>query len=59
MLSGLVTVKDVLRYTLTEGGETRSPWDDHQFEGTIEEAWTWVTTRTDDIMSLCRRLVRR
>ena len=58
-LVGLVTVKDVLRYTLTEAGEVRSPWDEHQFEGIIEETWTWVTTRTDAAFSWCRRLLRR
>ena len=58
-LAGLVTVKDVLRYTLTEAGEERSPWDEHQFDGIIEEGWTWITTRTNSLVSWCQRLFRR
>ncbi|KAJ3555645.1 hypothetical protein NM688_g2466 [Phlebia brevispora] len=56
-LVGLVTVKDVLRYTLTEAGEVRSPWDEHQFEGVIEDTWTWIGTRASAVSSWCRRLV--
>ena len=58
-LAGLVTVKDVLRYTLTEAGEMRSPWDEHQFDGVIEATWTWLTTRANAVVSWCSRLVRR
>ena len=58
-LAGLVTVKDVLRYTLTETGDVRSPWDEHQFDGVIEEAWTWITTRSNAAVYWCRGLLRR
>lgn len=59
-LCGLVTVKDVLRYTLTETGEVQRSWDDvSQFEGIIEETWTWITRRANSLISLCRRLLRR
>lgn len=58
-LVGLVTVKDVLRYTLTEEGDVRSPWGEHQFEGVFEETWTWINTQTSAIISWCRRLLRR
>lgn len=58
-LRGLVTVKDVLKYTLTETGEMRTRWDETQFEGIVEEVWTWTTNQINTITSLCRRLVRR
>ena len=59
VLRGLVTVKDVLKYTLTETGEMRTHWDETQFEGIVEEVWTWITARAHDIVSLSRRLIRR
>jgi hypothetical protein len=59
VLCGLVTVKDVLKYTLTEAGEVRSRWDETQFEGIVEEAWTWMTTRINIFLSWCRRFLRR
>lgn len=59
VLCGLVTVKDVLKYTLTEAGEVRSHWDEAQFEGIVEATWSWVTARIQDIASLGRRLLRR
>lgn len=60
MLCGLVTVKDVLKYTLTETGESRAVrWDDAQFLGFIEDAWTWVTSVAGAIGGQCRRLIRR
>lgn len=59
-LCGLVTVKDVLRYTIAESGEAVRSWDDvSQFEGIIEDTWTWITLRTNSLISLCRRLLRR
>ena len=58
-LRGLVTVKDVLKYTLTESGEMRTRWDETQFEGIVEEVWKWTTARARDVASLSRRLFRR
>ena len=58
-LRGLVTVKDVLKYTLTETGEMRTRWDETQFEGIVEEVWTWTTKQANAIVSLSRRLLRR
>lgn len=59
VLCGLVTVKDVLKYTLTEAGEVRSRWDETQFEGIVEDTWAWITSRTSALVSLCRRVLRR
>lgn len=59
VLCGLVTVKDVLKYTLTEAGEVRSRWDETQFEGIIEHCWTFITSSTHATMSWCRSLLRR
>ncbi|GJE92775.1 Cl-channel protein [Phanerochaete sordida] len=59
MLHGLVTVKDVLKYTATETGEMRSRWDETQFEGIVEHTWTFITTWTRVAVSWCRRLLRR
>ncbi|KAI0688187.1 Cl-channel protein [Cytidiella melzeri] len=58
-LRGLVTVKDVLKYTLTETGEMRPSFDAEQFEGIIEQTWTWLTARTYDLISLLTRLFLR
>ena len=58
-LCGLVTVKDVLKYTLTETGEIRPSYDAEQFEGIIEQTWTWITARTHDLVSLSVQLFRR
>ncbi|PCH36055.1 Cl-channel protein [Wolfiporia cocos MD-104 SS10] len=59
VLSGLVTVKDVLRFTVTEQSPARSPWDEREFEGIIEEVWTWTYGRAHAFVSLCRGFVRR
>ncbi|EKM54714.1 uncharacterized protein PHACADRAFT_197144 [Phanerochaete carnosa HHB-10118-sp] len=59
VLCGLVTVKDVLKYTLTETGERRSRWDETQFEGIVEQNWTFITTWTHAAMSWGRRVLRR
>ncbi|KAI0786594.1 chloride channel [Abortiporus biennis] len=59
-LVGLVTVKDVLRFTLSEEGEPQtSAWDEQQFEGFIEEAWTWMSGHLNTLISWCQRLFRR
>ncbi|CCM03209.1 uncharacterized protein FIBRA_05333 [Fibroporia radiculosa] len=59
VLAGLVTVKDVLRFTLMEQNHTHSPWSEHEFEGIVEEVWTWTNDRVYTIASWCRRLFRR
>lgn len=60
VLVGLVTVKDVLRFTVVEGHhEPRGSWSPEEFEGFIEEAWTWVTYLTTTVASWTRRLIRR
>ncbi|KAI0930011.1 hypothetical protein AcV5_006822 [Taiwanofungus camphoratus] len=58
-LVGLVTVKDVLRFTLTEQDNIRSPWNEQEFGGIIEEVWAWTSDRVNTFTSWCRRLVRR
>ncbi|KAI0081975.1 Cl-channel protein [Panus rudis PR-1116 ss-1] len=58
-LVGLVTIKDVLRFTLSEGRSKHNAWDPEQFEGFMEEAWEWTTHRLQGAVSWCRRLVRR
>ncbi|KZT10858.1 uncharacterized protein LAESUDRAFT_721246 [Laetiporus sulphureus 93-53] len=59
MLVGLVTVKDVLRFTLAEHHHVQSAWSEQEFEGIIEEVWTWTCDRADAFTSWCRRLFRR
>ncbi|KAH9839164.1 Cl-channel protein [Rhodofomes roseus] len=58
-LLGLVTVKDVLLFTLAEHSQTKSPWGEAEFEGILEEVWTWTTDRFYAFISYCRALVRR
>ena len=59
VLVGLVTVKDVLRFTLMEHSRTHSPWTEAEFEGIIEEVWTWTSNRFFAFVSYCRALLRR
>lgn len=59
VLVGLVTVKDVLRFTLMEHSRTHSPWAGAEFEGIIEEVWTWTSDRFFAFISYCGDLVRR
>lgn len=58
-LVGLVTVKDLLEFTLTAQDKERSPWSEREFEGVIEEIWTWMKDRTQLLLSWCRRILRR
>ncbi|KAH9937739.1 Cl-channel protein [Amylocystis lapponica] len=58
-LTGLVTVKDVLRFTFTADDEAHSPWDTQQFEGIIEEVWIWTTFWAETAWGWCLRLGRR
>ena len=59
VLCGLITVKDVLKYTLSQAGEMRSRWDETQFEGIVEDVWTRTTILTNTVVSWGRRLLRR
>jgi len=59
-LVGLVTVKDVLRFTATEKFDHEPSWDERGgLDGLLEEIWTctnYVAKRATDVS---RRLVRR
>lgn len=57
-LVGLVTVKDVLRFTVHEGGAVSS-WDERRFEGIIEELWTWTSNLFEHITTRSRNFLRR
>ncbi|KAF8236060.1 Cl-channel protein [Tricholoma matsutake] len=59
VLTGLVTVKDVLRFIATLPSHEPS-WDDRGgLNGLLEEAWRWVAEIIYKIMSWSRKLVRR
>lgn len=54
-LVGLVTVKDVLRYTALEHHEGLSSWEDHgSFTSMTEEAWTWIRQFTHNLLHRIR-----
>jgi chloride channel 3/4/5 len=59
VLSGLVTVKDVLRFIATL--PTHEPsWDERGgLDGLLEEAWTWAANIVYRIVSWSRRIIRR
>ena len=59
VLVGLVTVKDVLRFTLMEHNRTHSSWTEAEFEGIIEEVWAWTSDRFFAFVLYCRTLLRR
>lgn len=59
VLTGLVTVKDVLRFIATLPSREPS-WDDRGgLDGLLEEVWRWVEDVTNRIVSWSRKLVRR
>lgn len=59
-LKGLVTVKDVLRFNLTEKSESDQPhWDNGEFEAALEVTWNWAVGAMDDFATWCRSIVRR
>ncbi|OCH88114.1 Cl-channel protein [Obba rivulosa] len=58
-LAGLVTVKDVLRFTHTEHAPAYSSWNERRFDDAVEEAWSWTTHWTDTLVSWFRKLRRR
>ncbi|KAI0645842.1 Cl-channel protein [Trametes meyenii] len=53
-LAGLVTVKDVLRFTMTEHDDRHSPWNEQRFDGVVDEAWSWGSDAIDRAWSWCR-----
>ncbi|KAH9858868.1 Cl-channel protein [Lenzites betulinus] len=57
-LAGLVTVKDVLRFTMTEH-DRESPWNEHRFDGVVDEAWSLSSDAADRVWSWCRRRLGR
>lgn len=58
-LVGLVTVKDVLRFTMAEHHEPQSPWSEQRFDGALDEARMWTSSLADDVWSWCRRVFGR
>ena len=60
-LAGLVTVKDVLKFTAMEKPDSDASWDELRggLDGLLEEAYTWTMRAVDTIASQFRRLVRR
>ncbi|KAI0633604.1 Cl-channel protein [Trametes polyzona] len=59
-LAGLVTVKDVLRFTMTAHDDRHSPWNEHRFDGVVDEAWSWGSDALDRARAWVRtRLGRR
>ena len=61
MLAGLVTVKDVLKFTAMEKPDGDASWDELRggLDGLLEEAYTWTVKVVDTVVSWCPRLVRR
>jgi chloride channel 3/4/5 len=61
MLVGLVTVKDVLKFTAMDKSEGDASWDELRggFDGLLEEAYTWTMKVADTITSVGRRMFRR
>lgn len=61
MLVGLVTVKDVLKFTAMEKPDSDASWDELRggLDGLLEEAYTWTIRVVDTVASWCRRMVGR
>ncbi|KZS98475.1 Cl-channel protein [Sistotremastrum niveocremeum HHB9708] len=57
-LQGLVTVKDVLRFTTLENSRAR-PWDEQDVGGLIDEAWVWISEQMDRSIRWAKGLLRR
>ncbi|EIW62694.1 Cl-channel protein [Trametes versicolor FP-101664 SS1] len=53
-LAGLVTVKDVLRFTMTEHDDRHSPWNEQRFDGVVDEAVSWGSDAVDRAWAWCR-----
>ncbi|KAH7912423.1 chloride channel [Hygrophoropsis aurantiaca] len=62
ILKGLVTIKDVLRFTATEKPTANGPasdWDAGELDAVLEILWTWAADVLDRSVAWSRRLVRR
>lgn len=58
-LKGLVTVKDVLRFNLTEGSDNhRHRWDNGEFEAALEVTWNWAVGMVNEFVEWCKRMVQ-
>jgi len=59
VLSGLVTVKDVLKFIATEKPDHRPSWDERGgLDGLLEEVWTWATKIVSKVLLWNRRRLR-
>lgn len=59
MLTGLVTVKDVLRFIATEKPEHELSFDERGgLDGLLEELWTWTSDIVRRIVSWSPNLLR-
>ncbi|KAF9227018.1 Cl-channel protein [Gyrodon lividus] len=59
-LKGLVTVKDVLRFSVTEKSEgDQQLWDVGEFEAILEVMWNWAVETANTSLEWCRRMTRR
>ncbi|KAJ7933767.1 Cl-channel protein [Mycena leptocephala] len=60
VLSGLVTVKDVLRWIAVEKPEREPSWDERGgLDGMLEEVWTWASQIMSPVLSWSRNLFNR
>ena len=60
MLSGLVTVKDVLKYIATERPGHQLSLDERGgLDGLLEEIWVWTSGKLAMVVLWSRRLLRR
>jgi chloride channel 3/4/5 len=59
VLSGLVTVKDVLKFIATEKVDHRPSWDERGgLDGLLEEIWTWASRQVSKVLHWSRRLLQ-
>ncbi|KAF8160682.1 Cl-channel protein [Crassisporium funariophilum] len=60
VLSGLVTVKDVLKFIATEKPDHRPSWDERGgLDGLLEEVWVWASNILSRTVQWSRRVYRR
>jgi hypothetical protein len=58
VLSGLVSVKDVLKFIATEKLDQRPSWDERGgLDGLLEEIWTWASRQVSNVLHWSRRSV--
>lgn len=59
-LTGLVTVKDVLKFIALEKTDTRSSWDERGgLDGMLEEVWRRTSEFLVNLVAWSRSLIRR